>query len=137
VSGAEHSNARLLREFHERQNEFYAGGDQAPAAALLAPDVTWHVPGRSALAGDHHGRDAVLRYFAARRELARQTFRISVREAIAGDERAVILAACRVQRDGAGVREWETASVFRLADGQIAECWVLPYDQYAYDAIWA
>jgi hypothetical protein len=28
-------------------------------------------------------------------------------------------------------------SVFRLADGKIAECWVLPYDQSSFDEIWS
>ena len=28
---------------------------------------------------------------------------------------------------------WETVGVFRIADGKIAECWVLPYDLYSFD----
>jgi hypothetical protein len=27
--------------------------------------------------------------------------------------------------------------VFRTANGKIAECWVLPYDQYSFDEIWS
>jgi hypothetical protein len=30
-----------------------------------------------------------------------------------------------------------TAGVFRMVEGKIAECWVLPYDQYRFDDIWA
>jgi hypothetical protein len=132
----QHPNASLIRDFHDRQNRFYAGGDQAPAGALLAEDVAWHVPGRSAIAGDYRGRDEVLRHFVVRRELARATFRIAVRGVLADDGRAVIFAGCQVQRDSKTF-EWETASVFRIAEGKIAECWVLPYDQYAFDEIWA
>ena len=132
----ENPNSSLIRDFHDRQNRFYAGGEQAPARALLAEDVAWHVPGRSALAGDYRGRDEVLRYFAARRELANATFRIAVRGVLADDERAVIFAGGRVERDG-NTLEWETAGVFRIVDGKIAECWVLPYDQYRFDEIWA
>lgn len=133
---SEHANARLIRDFHDRQNHFYAGGDQEPVAALLSADVTWHVPGRSAIAGDYRGRDRVLRYFAARRDLAHATFQITVRDVLADDERAVIFAGGKVSRDGE-TRHWETVSVFRIAAGVIAECWVLPFDQYAYDEIWA
>jgi ketosteroid isomerase-like protein len=41
-----------------------------------------------------------------------------------------------VQRDGEP-SEWDTVAVFRIADGKIAECWVLPYDQYSFDEIWS
>jgi ketosteroid isomerase-like protein len=132
----EHPNARLIRDFHDRQNRFYAGGDQAPAGALLAEDVAWHVPGRSALAGDYEGRAEVLRYFAVRRELANRTFRIAVRGVLADDERAVIFAGGLVERQGT-ILEWETAGVFRIVDGKIGECWVLPFDQYRFDDIWS
>ena len=126
----------MLRDFHDRQNDFYAGGDQAPAAALLTADVVWHVPGRSAIAGDHRGREEVLRYFTTRRDLAQSTFRITVRDVLASDDRAVLFAGGEVQRGGAA-ETWETVSVFRIAGGLIAECWVLPYDLYAFDAVWA
>jgi ketosteroid isomerase-like protein len=132
----QHPHASLIRDFHDAQNRFYAGGDQEAAAAMLARDVAWHVPGRSPIAGDHRGRDEVLRYFAARRERAAGTFRIGVRDVIAGDEHTVVLAEGRVQRDGQSFA-WQTANVFRVAEGKIAECWVLPYDLYAFDRIWS
>jgi ketosteroid isomerase-like protein len=132
----EHPNAHLIRAFHDAQNDFYAGGDQAPARAMLTGDVAWHVPGRSAIAGDYRGREEVLRYFATRRDLAHATFRITVRDVIADDGRAVIFAAGTVQRGGRSF-DWDTVSVFRIADGRIAECWVLPYDQYRFDDIWS
>jgi ketosteroid isomerase-like protein len=132
----EHPNARLIRDFHAAQNCFYAGGDQEPVRALLAPDVAWHVPGHSALAGDYVGRDEVLRYFARRRKLAHATFRIVVRRVLADNEHAVILAGGQLERDGETFR-WEIVAVFRIAAGTIAECWVLPYDQYAFDEIWS
>jgi ketosteroid isomerase-like protein len=131
-----HANVQLLRAFHDAQNQFYAGGDQAPAGAMLTADVAWHVPGRSAIAGDYRGKEEVLRYFAARRELARATFRITVRDVIADDDRAVIFAGGTVERGGRNL-DWETVSVFRIAAGRIAECWVLPYDQYRFDDIWS
>lgn len=132
----EHPNAHLIRVFHDAQNRFYAGGDQAPAGAMLTADVVWHVPGRSAIAGDYRGREEVLRYFATRRDLARATLRITVRDVIADDGRAVIFAGGALRRNGRSL-DWETVSVFRIAGGRIAECWVLPYDQYRFDEIWS
>jgi ketosteroid isomerase-like protein len=132
----QHPNALLISEFHERQNRFYAGGDQAPVSAMLTDDVTWHVPGHSAIAGDHRGREEVLRYFARRRELADATFRIDVRGVLADDERAVILASGEVELGGE-TSSWGTVGIFRLSGGRIAECWVAPYDQLAFDRIWS
>jgi uncharacterized protein len=128
--------AQLIRDFHERQNRFYAGGDQGPVQAMLTEDVAWHVPGHSAIAGDYEGRDAVLDYFARRRTLARATFRIDVRGVLADDERAVILAGGEVELDGETFT-WGTVGIFRLGEGRIAECWVVPYDQQAFDEIWS
>jgi uncharacterized protein len=133
---AEHPHARLIRDFHDRQNRFYAGGDQGPVSAMLTDDVTWHVPGRSAIAGDYRGRDEVLRYFAARRELAGATFRIHVRGVLTDDKRAAILASGEVELGGE-TSTWGTVVVFRMAHGRIAECWVLPYDQGAFDDVWS
>lgn len=131
-----HPDARLIRDFHERQNLFYAGGDQRAVRAMLAEDVVWHVPGESAIAGQHRGRDAVLRLFARRRELADATFRIDVRGVLADDQRTVILAGGRVERGGQTLA-WGTVGIFRIVAGRIAECWVLPHDQAAYDEIWS
>ena len=132
----QHPNALLIREFHARQNRFYAGGEQLPVSAMLTDDVTWHVPGHSAIAGEHRGREEVLRHFARRRELANATFRIDVRGVLADDERAVILAGGEVERGGES-SAWGTVGIFRLTGGRIAECWVLPYDQLSFDRIWS
>lgn len=131
-----HPNARLVRDFHEHQNRFYAGGDQEPVRALLAEDVVWHVPGASVIAGRHRGRAAVLGMFARRRELAHETFRIDVRGVLADDRRTVILAGGQVEHDGQTLA-WGTVGIFRIAHGRIAECWVVPHDQDAFDAIWS
>lgn len=131
-----HPNVRLIREFHDGQNRFYAGGDQRSVAAMLTEDVTWHVPGRNALAGDYRGRDEVLRYFAMRRDLAAATFRIDLRGVLADDDGSVVLAGGEVKR-GLETFTWGTEVRFRIADRKIAECWVLPLDQSVFDEIWS
>jgi uncharacterized protein len=133
---AEHPHAKLVRDFHDGQNRFYAGGDQEPVSVMLTDDVTWHVPGRSGIAGDYRGRDEVLRYFATRRALAGATFHIHVRGVLADDERAAILATGEVGLGGETLT-WRTVAVFRMSEGRIAECWVLPYHQGAFDDIWS
>jgi ketosteroid isomerase-like protein len=131
-----HPHAQLIRDFHDRQNRFYAGGDQEPVRAMLTDDVVWHVPGHNAIAGEHRGRDEVLRYFARRRQLANATFRIDVRGVLADDQRAVILATGALEH-GDEAFTWGTVAIFRIVAGRIAECWVVPYDQETYDEIWS
>jgi uncharacterized protein len=131
----EHPHAQLVRDFHDHQNRFYAGGEQTSAGAMLTDDVTWHVPGESAIANEYRGRDEVLRHFLRRREISDGTLRLTVHGVLADEERAVILAAGQCSRGGEIFR-WRTVSIFRVKQGQIAECWVVPYDQALFDGIW-
>jgi ketosteroid isomerase-like protein len=132
---AEHPRLADFRRFHERQAAFYAGGEAAPLAELLAPDAEWHVPGRNAIAGTFRGREQVLEYFARRRDLAERTFRIEVRESYGADAGVVTLAFGRASVGGAE-SEWGTAGVY-LFDGELlASGRLLPIDQAAFDAIW-
>jgi 2'-5' RNA ligase len=125
----------VVRRFHDEQARAYAGGDLEALRDLLSPDVVWHVPGRSAIAGSHAGVDAVLAYFDLRRRLTDTSFRVTVHGAAVIGERVVQLAGGRATRDGREL-EWETAGVFRVQDGRIAECWLVPFDQYLFDEIW-
>jgi uncharacterized protein len=128
--------ADVVWEFHLVQAGFYAGGDAEPMLALLADDVVWHVPGRSAIAGEHRGRDAVRRYFESRRALADSTFRVEVRALLSEGDLVVQLADGTARRQGRE-RSWRTVGVFRVRAARIVECWLVPFDQYAFDEIWA
>jgi uncharacterized protein len=131
-----HPNAQLFHAFHDAQGRFYAGGDDDELRGVLGDDVTWHVPGRSAIAGHHRGIDDVIAYFARRRALTGATFRVEVRDVLANDERVIALSGGIAER-GQNRYRWETAGVFRVADGRICECWLLPFDQYLFDEIWS
>lgn len=135
--GAGHPNAQVVERFYAIQRRFYAGEDTADAlCGLLSEDVAWHVPGRSSIAGHYHGRDEVLAYFADRRTQTAATFQIEPRGMLADDERVVHFAGGQAQRGGK-TWQWETIGVFRVSDDKITECWLLPFDQYAFDEVWA
>ena len=132
-----HANEKLVRDFHAAQAHVYAGQAHARALeALLSEDVVWHVPGRTAIAGEYRGRRAVLDYFSRRRRMAADSLRVTVHRVLADDEVVMQLAGGRAELGGA-VREWETVGVFRIADGRIAECWLVPFDQHAFDEAWS
>jgi hypothetical protein len=126
----------VVDRFLERQRAMYAGGDVAPVVELLATDVVWHVPGTSPIAGDHRGRDAVVRYFTTRRALAGGAIAITKHGELCGEDVLVQLADGRAALGGEDV-EWRTAGVYRVAGGRIAEAWLVPLEAEAFDAAWA
>jgi ketosteroid isomerase-like protein len=113
----------------------YRGGPVAPVAELLAPDAVWHVPGESAIAGDHLGREAVLAYFERRRSLCGETLEIVERGHVTYGDTYVAIADGTAMLGGTQ-RAWRTAGVYRVADGRIAEAWLVPADLGAFDAAW-
>ena len=134
-AGAPH--ALLLRRLHEAQGAFYAGGAEEPLRALLTEDVVWRIPGDNAIAGVYEGIEAVVAYFARRRDLAARTFRMHPGEVLSGDgEHAAVLT------DGTAVvggreRRWSTVGLYRFRGGRIAACSLLALDQRAFDAAWS
>jgi uncharacterized protein len=134
---AETADARsVVDEFLARQREMYAGGDLASVEELLADDVVWHVPGASPIGGDYRGREAVVGYFRRRRDLAGGSIEIAAHDAAHHDEGLVQLADGRATLGGQEV-VWRTAGVYRVADGKIAEAWLVPLDQKAFDGAWS
>ena len=114
----------------------YAGGPLQPVAELLAPDVVWHVPGTSPIAGEHRGRDAVVAYFRRRRALAEDTFVLHPKGVLEDGDAVVQLVDGEATIAGER-RTWSTAGVYRVEDGLIAEVWLVPLDLAAFDAIWS
>ena len=128
--------ADLLRRLHQAQGVFYAGGDDGPLRDVLDPDVSWHVPGRNAIAGDYHGLGAVLGYMTARRSLADASLRLHPGELLVGSREYIAsLTDGSAVIDGAE-RGWSTVGLYRIAAGRIAECRLLPLDAQQFDEIW-
>ena len=127
----------LLERLHTAQNEFYAGGSGAALQQLLAPNITWTVPGDNRIAGTYRGLEEVFDYFRRRRDLADHTFQMKRRDVLVGDgDRLAALT------DGFAVirgvdHRWSTVGLYDVVEQRITACWLLPLDQRAFDAIWA
>jgi uncharacterized protein len=127
----------LLDRLHKAQNEFYAGGSGAALEQILAPTITWTVPGDNRIAGNYRGLEEVLGYFRRRRDLADRTFQMKRRDVLVGDgDRLAALTDGFATIRGVD-HHWSTVGLYDVIDRQIAACWLLPLDQRAFDAIWS
>jgi hypothetical protein len=127
----------LLDRLHKAQNEFYAGGSGAALEQLLAPNITWNVPGDNRIAGNYRGLEEVFGYFRRRRDLADHTFQMKRRDVLVGDGNRIAALT-----DGfATIRDvdhrWSTVGLYDVIGPKIAACWLLPLDPRAFDAIWS
>jgi ketosteroid isomerase-like protein len=126
-----------LQRLHEAQGLFYAGGSGDAVRELLAEDVVWRVPGENAIAGVYEGVEAVMEYFARRRDLASKTFRMHPGEVLVGDGEYVAVLTDGTAVVGGEERRWSTVGLYRFRGERVAACWLLPLDPSEFDRIWS
>jgi ketosteroid isomerase-like protein len=127
----------LLDRLHTAQNEFYGGRSDAALQQLLAPNITWTVPGDNRIAGTYRGLEEVFDYFRRRRDLADHTFQMKRRDVLVGDgDRLAALTDGFATIRGVHHR-WSTVGLYDVIEQRITAGWLLPLDQRAFDAIWA
>jgi ketosteroid isomerase-like protein len=127
---------RVLARLHEAQASFYAGGPPEPLHDVLTDDVRWVVPGANAIAGDYRGIEAVIDYFARRRDLAARSFRMDPGDMLVGDGDHVAVVTDGTATIAGVERRWSTVGLYRLRGERVAACWLLPLDPVSFDAIW-
>lgn len=135
---ADTSPLELVDELHRRQDEMYAGGSIDPVLELLPPDIIWHVPGDSPIAGDHRGVGQVTDYFERRRQLADATMRMHPGEVIFENNAVAQFVEGSAVLDGEQV-SWQTIGVYRVDVEHcwIREVWLVPIDSELFDRIWS
>jgi ketosteroid isomerase-like protein len=108
--------AELVRRLYSALN----AGDVEALSLLLDADACWHTPGRSPIAGDYVGRDAVLGHFTR----YAGTFHAEPPSVAAADGRVVAIhAGC--------------CTVFEIRDGRIVDGREHVFDLHAWDAYWS
>lgn len=125
-------NAALIR----RGYEAYAVGDMDAIREIFAPDIAWHIGGRSPVSGEYKGVDQVFGFFGQLVERSGGTFAIDVHDLLASDDHVVVLTHETGSRSGRTL-SIRGSHVWHLAGGKATEFWALPDDQYAEDEFWA
>jgi uncharacterized protein len=117
----------------QRYARAWAAGDLAEIVACYGDSFTLHYGGMNALSGDHVGKPAAL---AALADFTRRTERqlVAVVDVMAGAERGVVIAREALGK-GAERVEVERTLVYRVHDGQFAECWLRDADQALIDRL--
>jgi ketosteroid isomerase-like protein len=127
-----HPNEDLLRTGYAA----FGRGDMEAISGLFDDDIVWHVPGRSQVAGDYRGKDAVFGFFAKTMELTGGTFRLEVHDVLANDDHSVGLTHLSGERNGKTLSD-NGVQVLHIRDGKATESWLHPGDPYATDEFWS
>lgn len=126
-----HPNEDLLR----RGYGAFSSGDMGTLDELIADDVVWHVGGRSQLAGDYRGKEAVFGLFGRFAELTGGTLRLDLHAVLADVEHGVVRQRVTGEREGRTLDD-AGVGVHHIAGGKVTESWFHPGDGYATDEFW-
>jgi uncharacterized protein len=79
-------NAEVIRRGYQAFNT----ADMNTLTEIMHEDVSWHTPGRSRIAGDYRGRDAVFAQFGRYGGETAGTFKATVQHVVANDDGRVV-----------------------------------------------
>ncbi len=113
----------------------FGAGDMTTLTELFAPELNWHIPGRSAIAGDHIGRDAVFGLFGKIAALTNGTFKVTALEIIGDEKGGVFITRDTGERNG---KKLDVMLMLRvhIRAGRFVEVWNHVADLYAHDEFW-
>jgi len=110
-------------------------GDLHAAYAFFAQDMVAHVPGRSALAGELRGRDAMIAYIEHARAASHGAdIQLELIDMLSSEKRVMLLVHERFARPSRVV-EIRRANVYTIEHGQIVEIRIFEADQYTVDEL--
>lgn len=111
--------------------------DLAVIIGLLAEDVVAHVPGRSQVAGEYVGMEAVVGYVSTLMELSDATLRFQTHSVQTDGRHGVVLINDKAERDGKTPLDMNNVHVWHVSEGKLKEIWIYPEDLYQWDEFWA
>jgi ketosteroid isomerase-like protein len=126
-------NVAIMRRGYEAFNR----GDMKTLVEIFDERAVWHLPGRSALANDYQGREAILAYFGRIGRDTGGTFQAELERLLAdNDDRVVGIQRSTANRNGKHLDVGDSI-VFQLKDGRITDGREHFHDLYAWDEFWS
>ena len=127
------SDVEVVRRLYEA----YAARDLEAARDCFADDAVWILPGRSQIAGEHRGWEAILGDFLARLDpLSGGTFRPELVDVAVGERYVVAIQRATAEHHGKHL-DITACQLIRLEGGRIVEVRGHYSDQYALDSFWS
>lgn len=121
---------------HRGGHAAFSRGDVDHLRRVWADDILWHVAGRSPVAGDYRGQDAVLAFMADLAERTGGTLEIEDQFFMGEGDRTVALFKIRGTR-GDKKLDADYCEVCRWEQGRVVEDWGFAFDQYTHDEFWS
>src|SRR5215467_12577667 len=118
--------------------EAYAAFGRGDVDGYLRPctsDFTFSVPGRGGISGIWAGRQGLYDLAGKAMAISGGTFQEEVEDVLANDRHAIVLARHRFTRDGSS-KEYRTAHIYEVRDGQLVRCFEQPRDSAAFHDAW-
>jgi len=130
--GAEENVAVMQRAY-----DAFNTADMDTLIEVFDESADWHLPGRSSMAQDYQGRDALLAYFGQLGQETNGTFRAELERFMADDDgRVVGFQRSTAERNGEKL-DVGCCIVFQVKDGRIIDGREHFEDLYAWDEFWS
>ncbi|MEV0390690.1 nuclear transport factor 2 family protein [Nonomuraea sp. NPDC050643] len=126
-----HPNATLARCLYD----LIENGDLNGYLDLIADDAVFYIGGDSIVAGEHRGKDAIIRLGQLALVETSGTFRTRLLSVEANDSYAITLHRWSAERRGERV-QMDNFNVYHFEQGLVTERWEYVADQRAHDAFW-
>jgi len=125
-----HPNEDIVRRAYGAFTE----GDTEVLRQVFSDGIIFRIPGKSPMAGEYRGRDAVFGYLGKVMDRSGGTFEVEVHDVVANEEHAIGLT---VHRGSHGGRQatFRSVHVWHVSDGRLTELWEYP-EQPAFDEFW-
>ncbi|MDZ7362722.1 MAG: nuclear transport factor 2 family protein [candidate division KSB1 bacterium] len=126
-------NAETVRRGYAAFNS----GDMKTLTEIFHDNASWHTPGRSSIAGDFKGRDAVFAQFGRYAGETGGNFKATLQHVFKGDDGRVAGVHHNSAKRNGKQLEVDCCLVFEFKDGRVIDGREYFYDLNAWDEFWS
>ncbi len=117
--------------------EALLAGDISAASVVLDDATVLHVPGRSGLAGDYQGQEAILGVLGRMAEYTHDTLRLGSPRLVTEDDHVLVLQGHMSATATKTQLDTDVIHALSLRGDKIQEVWLFSLNQDDFDEFWA
>ncbi len=126
-------NAETVRRGYAAFNT----GDIKTLTEIFHESASWHTPGRSSVAGDYQGRDAVFALFGRYAGETGGNFKAALQHVLTSEDGRVVGVHHNSAKRNGKQLEVDCCLVFEFKDGRLIDGREHFYDLHAWDEFWS